>query len=394
MCCIPEEIFRRKDEKMKRILWVNPSFLDYRIPLYQELDRKLNHNFYLVYSKYRIPERCEKKIHAALNDHAVSIRSEKIISLGGKSDFANSGVKIPIPCGLYSAIASTQPDLVIAEGFFQFTPMALLYCLIHRLPLWIAYERTAHIERNCPWYRMLYRKLVSHFVSGYLANGSLTKEYLQSWGIPVEKIHTGAMCADSKNLSSSVAALNQEAKDRIRKTLGLHSGLTFLFCGRMIKLKGCKYLLAEWRRHIKDFPEDNLLLVGDGPVLPIFRKQYQNEQSIHFAGGVDYDQIYQYYAVSDVFIIPTLEDNWSLVVPEAMACGLPVATSIYNGCYPEFATQGNGMTFDPLKDGDIQHVLAEFHKADLKAMGERSRMIERDYSPDQTAERIVKAVLS
>lgn len=63
MCCIPEEIFRRKDEKMKRILWVNPSFLDYRIPLYQELDRKLNHNFYLVYSKYRIPERCEKKIH-------------------------------------------------------------------------------------------------------------------------------------------------------------------------------------------------------------------------------------------------------------------------------------------------------------------------------------------
>ena len=180
MCCIPEEIFRRKDEKMKRILWVNPSFLDYRIPLYQELDRKLNHNFYLVYSKYRIPERCEKKIHAALNDHAVSIRSEKIISLGGKSDFANSGVKIPIPCGLYSAIASTQPDLVIAEGFFQFTPMALLYCLIHRLPLWIAYERTAHTERNCPWYRMLYRKLVSHFVSGYLANGSTVLSVLNS----------------------------------------------------------------------------------------------------------------------------------------------------------------------------------------------------------------------
>lgn len=379
---------------MKRILWVNPSFLDYRIPLYWELNRILDNSFYLVYSKFRIPERCENKIHKVLGDHAVSIRAEKIISLGKRTDFANSGVNIPIPRGLYSAIASVHPDLVIAEGFFQFTPMALLYCLLHRIPLWIAYERTAHTERNCPWYRALYRKVISKFVSGYLANGQLTKEYLLSWGIPEEKIHTGSMCADSVNLAAGVNAMTPGEIAEVKRGLNLHAGMTFLFCGRFIPLKGCKYLLKEWSQHVKDFPDDNLLMVGDGPDLPFFREQFASVPGIHFTGSVDYDRIYRYYAVSDVFILPTLEDNWSLVVPEAMACGLPVATSIYNGCFPEFATQGNGMTFDPLKEGDIRRVLAAFHEADLKAMGTRSREIEQDYSPARTAARIAKAVLS
>ena len=379
---------------MKRILWVNPSFLDYRIPLYRELNRILDDSFYLVYSKFRIPDRCENKIRNALGDHAVSIRSEKIVSLGKRSDFANSGVNIPIPRGLYSAIASVHPDLVIAEGFFQFTPMALLYCLFHRIPLWIAYERTAHTERNCPWYRALYRKMISKFVSGYLANGQLTKEYLRSWGIPDERIHTGSMCADSVNLAAGVSSMTPEDIAGVKCGLHLRAGMTFLFCGQIIPRKGCKYLLQGWCQHVKDFPDDNLLLVGDGPDLPAFRERFGTVPGIHFTGSVDYDLIYRYYAVSDVFILPTLEDNWSLVVPEAMACGLPVATSVYNGCYPEFATQGNGMTFDPLKEGDIQRVLAAFHEADLKAMGVRSREIEQDYSPVRTAERIARAVLS
>ena len=69
--------------------------------------------------------------------------------------------------------------------------------------------------------------------------------------------------------------------------------------------------------------------------------------------------------------MPTIEDNWSLVVPEAMACGLPVATSIYNGCYPELVNKNlNGMVFDTFNMHTIIDTLAFFHKHDLKAMGE------------------------
>lgn len=48
--------------KNKKVLWVNPSFLDYRIPLYKELNSICNGRFYLIYSRQRIPARCDEAI--------------------------------------------------------------------------------------------------------------------------------------------------------------------------------------------------------------------------------------------------------------------------------------------------------------------------------------------
>jgi glycosyltransferase involved in cell wall biosynthesis len=89
-----------------------------------------------------------------------------------------------------------------------------------------------------------------------------------------------------------------------------------------------------------------------------------------------------------------LEDNWSLVVPEAMACGLPILCSKFNGCWPELVHDGiNGWVFDPLKPDDISRVLETCidHKEKLKSMGEKSRQIVSRFSPDNAAKSILKA---
>jgi glycosyltransferase involved in cell wall biosynthesis len=97
-------------------------------------------------------------------------------------------------------------------------------------------------------------------------------------------------------------------------------------------------------------------------------------------GQVNYNEIYRYYAVADVFVLPTLEDNWSLVIPEAMACGLPVATSIYNGCHVELIHEGeNGCVFDTLDESSLLEALAYFHDKDLAKMGQRSVELEKYY---------------
>lgn len=379
---------------MKTILWVNPSFLDYRVPLYKELYDLSEGNFYLVYSKDRVPRRCVEKIEFALGDHALGLPHERQIRIGGKGDFANTGISIPFPKGLYRLIKSVDADIIIAEGFFQFTPWALFRSISKHIPLMIAYERTAHTERNCPWWRKAYRKLISRFVSGYIANGVLTKEYLMSQGVKPDSIFTGGMCADSKQLSLDCAKLGQSDRDAFKTTLNLNeSGLTFLYVGRLITLKGLNYLLDAWTTHIHDYPNDNLIIVGDGPLKNDYVKEYGNKYNIIFTGAIDYSEIYKYYAISDVFVIPTLEDNWSLVVPEAMSCGLPIACSIYNGCYPELVQEGrNGALFDPLKKQTIERALAIFHSVDLKRYGEESKLIEQGYNPQQTARNIYNAV--
>ena len=134
-------------------------------------------------------------------------------------------------------------------------------------------------------------------------------------------------------------------------------------------------------------------MVGNGNQLDEFRLKYINESSIHLLGKVDYETVYQFYAIADVFILPTIEDNWSLVIPEAMACGLPVATSIYNGCHPELVHKGeNGITFDPYKKETIIYALDYFHHQDLKVMGQKSIELEKEYNTENCARRVYEAL--
>ena len=86
--------------------------------------------------------------------------------------------------------------------------------------------------------------------------------------------------------------------------------------------------------------------------------------------------------------------NWSLVIPEAMACGLPVATSIYNGCYSELIKEDvNGTIFDPLKNDSMLKALEYFHHHDLKAMGQASIELEKPFNTENCAQREYDAII-
>jgi glycosyltransferase involved in cell wall biosynthesis len=148
-----------------------------------------------------------------------------------------------------------------------------------------------------------------------------------------------------------------------------------------------------WSEHLKHYPNDIISIVGDGNLYNSLKCKYEKDSSIVFWGRVDYDEIYKFYATSDVFILPTIEDNWSLVVPEAMACGLPVATSIYNGCHPELIHEGeNGCTFDTYDNKSILNALDYFHHVDLKSHGENSIIIETLYNTENCAKRVYDAI--
>lgn len=379
---------------MKKVLWVNPSFLDYRIPLYDELNKLYQNNFHLIYSKQRVPQRCIDKIESVLKENALGLLTEKNVSIGKKDGFANSRISLPFPKGLYRLIKSVKADIVIAEGFFQFTPWALAYAIFNRKPILIAYERTAHTERNCPAWRRMYRKFVNLFVDGYVVNGILTKQYLVSQGVSENVIFTGAMCADSFHLAEKVKMIKPEERLFFKRELHIEKKeIIYLYVGQLITRKGVAYLLDAWKEHILSHPNDHLLIVGEGPLFDDFVQGYGFMNSISFVGNIDYSRISEYYAVADVFVIPTLEDNWSLVVPEAMACGLPIACSVYNGCHPELVHEGkNGVLFDTLNKASLLYALSYFHSVDLELFGKESMKIEQKYNPQNTARNIFKAI--
>lgn len=138
-----------------------------------------------------------------------------------------------------------------------------------------------------------------------------------------------------------------------------------------------------------------LVIVGDGPERGRLMNQTSAAglKSVYFEGSVDYDHMAGYYAASDAFVMPTLEDNWSLVVPEAMACGLPILCSKYNGCWPELVQERNGWVFDPLDPQDtLRGLKACIERGpELPGMGRESRAIIAGHTPRHAARSIYEA---
>ncbi len=309
------------------------------------------------------------------------------------SDFANRALVIKRQPGLYKTIKKIKPEIVITEGFGGWAPAGIRYALFHRKKLCMFYERTAYVERNSPFWRTLYRKIVGIPVNYFLVNGKLTEDYLND-GLNFK--HTPkvkwCMCADSYNLARSVSKVTDEDKISLKRNLCLNDGITYLFVGQIVERKGILELLNAWLKHIVKFPNDNLIVIGKGILLDKIIKDFSNESSIHILGAINYDSLFLYYSLCDVFVMPTLEDNWCLVIPEAMACGKPVASSIYNGGHYELVKEGvNGFNFNPLLQTSILEVLEKFHNVDLRLMGHKSVEIESEFTPDKAAKRIFDA---
>ena len=389
-----------KSIRMK-VLYCNPSFWEYRLPFYVELNRLFKGEFHVIYSTKRYAHGHLKlldRINEELGDNAHPYDNEPMFDVKTRSfhGFSEGGKQIPLPFGLWKRIANVKPDVLITEGFFQWTPWVQLYGLLYHVPVFMGYERTLYTERNNSKLKTWIRKMQDKLIKGYLVNGSETKKYLESIGVSPEKIFIGGMNADSEGLRKAIAAFTENEKKAFKDKCQMNSqGVLYLFTGKLIERKGILPLLVAWMKHIETYPNDSLVVVGDGELYDECKSKYGLFPSIHLEGGVPYDEIYKYYAIADVYILPTIEDNWSLVIPEAMSCGLPVATSVYNGCHVELIHEGeNGVTFDTYKQESLLNALAYFHQHDLKAMGQKSIEIEKDFSTKNCARREYEGIMT
>lgn len=381
-----------------RVLYCNPSFWDYRLPFFHHLNKLFKGEFYIIYSpkRYYGREKLLNKIKVVLGQNALPYENELVFDVHTRSftHFSEGYQQIPFPLGLLRRIHKVHPDVLITEGFFQWTPVVVLYGFIFRIPIFIGYERTLYTERNSGKIRKWHRKFTDRFIRGYLVNGSETKKYLLSIGIKESKIHITGMSADSEGLRKGIASLSADEKNAMLAKYKKKNGIVFLFCGALIERKGVVPLLEAWQKYTSIHPNDTLLMVGGGVLENKLKSKFGSVSTVFIEGRKEYSEIFKYYAIADVFILPTIEDNWSLVIPEAMGCGLPVATSIYNGCHTELIHEGeNGITFDTFSQMSIIKALDFFHGRDLKLMGKKSIEFEKPFNTEHCAQRTYHTII-
>ena len=68
--------------------------------------------------------------------------------------------------------------------------------------------------------------------------------------------------------------------------------------------------------------------------------------AIDFVGFVEGDRKTALYRAADIFVLPTSQENFGLVLPEAMACSVPVITTKGVDIWPELEESGGAIIID------------------------------------------------
>ena len=165
---------------------------------------------------------------------------------------------------------------------------------------------------------------------------------------------------------------------------------TFFFCGQMIRRKGVDLLLQAFNRLIARGLDARLLLVGREADLPEFLSQTSPvaRSKISYQGFQPPERLPEYFAKSDVFVLPSRHDGWGVVVNQALAAGLPIITSDMVGAGNDFVENGvNGMRVNA---EDVDALYAAMETLTLNpylgpAWGEKSRKRAFDLTPEAGA---------
>jgi glycosyltransferase involved in cell wall biosynthesis len=141
------------------------------------------------------------------------------------------------------------------------------------------------------------------------------------------KIHELPIGLDTEHFSPSGPDFRARIGwDRSKTILG--------YAGRITPLKGVQILMSAFYQIAREFPELRLLLVGDGTEKGAIMNELRNagmRERVHFVGVQKKEVMPTWYRSMDLVLMPSLYENFSNAVLEAMGCGLPVIASAVGG---------------------------------------------------------------
>ena len=118
-------------------------------------------------------------------------------------------------------------------------------------------------------------------------------------------------------------------------------------------------------------------------------------QHVYFMGFQNQTELPQFYAIADVFVLPSSFDPWGLVVNEAMCCGCPVIASDHVGAARDLvAPVAPDFVF---RCGDMDSLANLLRKAAagagrLKELGRAAMTHIQTWSPERNIAATVEAI--
>jgi UDP-glucose:(heptosyl)LPS alpha-1,3-glucosyltransferase len=258
------------------------------------------------------------------------------------------------------------------------------------------------------WYRWLRRYLsIRHYlelwvqkrlyrggrVKRVIAISSMVKRDIISYfGFPEEKI---AVVFNTVDLDRFHPSTRERLRDAKREDLAIEDGaIVLLFAGNNYRLKGLEPLLHALALLKKKSPQTvlRLIVLGRGQIW-LYRRQAERlgvAGNVLFLGPVT--GMEPYYAASDIYVHPTFYDSCSLTVLEALASGLPVVTTRFNGASDAILSEEGGkIVQDPANVEEIADAIAYYFDEGRR---DKARVVARQWMEQYPPSRNVEETLA
>ncbi len=225
----------------------------------------------------------------------------------------------------------------------------------------------------------------------YLSTGEICSEYLEYYGAKKDKIHYYPFTSLYKK-DILTHALSKEEKEFLKNKLNITEKKIVICVGQMIYRKGIDILLKAANNVSKNIV---FYIIGGKPTDEYKKIIDELElENIKFFNFMEKDLLFEFYQAADLFILPTREDIWGLVINEAMANGLPIITTHSCVAGKELVKQ-NGVL---IESEDIESLSNSINKIIyndilLEEYSNKSLEIIKNYTIEKMAQKIYKIIV-
>lgn len=263
-----------------------------------------------------------------------------------------------------------------------------------------------------------FRKIAKHIMvrafDAALVAGTPQKEYAYAYGQKRSKVFLGYDVVDI----NYYARESKRWKEVPIKNLPIPNlpARYFLNLGRFVPKKNIAFLIQAYAHLYKhqQGPFIALILVGEGSEESAIR-QVAIDNNLSVRNGLDSDckaidgpevvfypfqQIDRtplFFSHCEAFILPSLYDEWGLVINEAMACEAAVLVSENVGCAQDLVEEGkNGFLFNPKDVNQLCGLLRRFISDPTltQRLGKHGSIMIRQWGPDRFARGAINAIRS
>ena len=260
-----------------------------------------------------------------------------------------------------------------------------------------------HLDLQRSGLKRAIRKPVMRLLYNFLCEvclpiGSLNRDFYLFHGVKENRLFTVPYTVDNHYFATA-SEQYVGTSDDLRTQLGLPVDRPLiLFASKLIPRKRPIDLMRAYHRLTELGIEAVLVIVGSGEEETALKKYVEQHKIAHvyFFGFRNQSELPKFYSIADVFVFPSENEPWGLVLNEVMCAGLPVIVSRGVGAAADLVRHGeNGFIYETGDVEELSDYLFTMVTAEPQLrmqMAQASRRIVDNWNYEQCVEGVKEAL--